>query len=500
MKFLFFILIALLTIIARPLYSAIPSKPNIVLFVADDLNRYDVSCYGAVNTKTPNIDSLAKAGMRMNQAYCAFATCSPCRAELYSGRFPVNNGLIGNGVPSRSNIKSVVQYLGALGYRTGLAGKHHVGPSEVYAFDDLNKESDKKEGTASEGLSKGEARKQEKSNKNKEDSEDKNEGKDVENYLPAIRAYMTQKKDQPFLIACCSHQPHQPWTKGNAAAFDVKKLVVPPNLYDCPATREELTHYYAEVEYLDWQVGEVMKIVQELGLVDQTLFMFVSEQGAMFPGGKFTSNDPGVHAAMVVRWPGKIAPGTQSNAIVHYADVVPTFVEAAGGKMTEEIDGRSFLEVLMGKKEKFRDYAYAVTTNILPRGVEGGYPIRGITDGRYKLIVNYEHEKTFFSPGMSGAYKTWKRMAATDPKAKSYVDHYEHHPQVELYDLEGDPWEMKNVAESPEHKGVLDRLTQNLNLFLASQKDDPFKTEKIALDAKKAKVEKSGRVPGSTEE
>ena len=471
------------------------AKPNIVLFVADDLNRYDVGCYGAVNTRTPNIDSLARAGMKMNNAYCAFAQCAPCRAELYSGRFPANNGLIGNGIPSRSDIQCVVQYLRAVGYRTGLVGKHHCGPGEVYDFDNLNKKTAVAPPT---DRSKSEVRKNKQQNKAKSASDeansfDKNDGKDIEDYFDSIREYMARKGEQPFFLAACSHQPHVPWTKGNAAAFDQAKLVVPKNLFDCPETREELTHYYAEVEYLDWQVGEVMKIVDELGLKEKTLFMFVTEQGASLPGGKFTCYEAGVHAGMVVRWPGVIAPGAQSDAMVHYADVTPTLVQAAGGKIEDKIDGWSFLDVLQGKAQKHRDYAYGFSTSALPRATQGGFPIRSVTDGRDKLIINYQPEKVFKSPGMVGAYKDWKRMAATNDKARFFVEHFEKHPTVELYDCNDDPWELTNMAGNPEKKEALDRLTKELQNWLEGQQDDPVKTEVLALGGRNAKRAKSGK-------
>ena len=110
-------------------------QPNIVLFIADDLHRFDVGCFGAKNTKTPHIDSLADEGVKFTQAYVAFAQCAPCRAELYSGSFPNRNGLIGNGIPSKSGITAIPQELRKLGYRVGLVGKGHVGPKDVYSFD-----------------------------------------------------------------------------------------------------------------------------------------------------------------------------------------------------------------------------------------------------------------------------------------------------------------------------------------------------------------------------
>ncbi|PHS14136.1 MAG: hypothetical protein COA78_06250 [Blastopirellula sp.] len=463
-----FFIFAALILYSDP--SLFAEQPNIVIILADDLHRFDIGCFGAKNTKTPNIDSLAYEGIKFNQAYVAFAQCAPCRAELYSGSFPNRNGLIGNGIPSRSDITSIPLELRKLGYRAGLVGKGHVGPRDVYAFDFIyGKSSDKKKSDL------------------------------LEDNFDSIREYISKDPAQPFFLAVCSHQPHKPWDKGDASTFDPDKLIIPPTYYDCIETREELCHYYAEVEFLDWQIGEVLKVLKESNKIENTLIIFLSEQGAHLPRAKFTSFDAGIHAGAIAKWPGKIAAGTSTDAIIHYADVLPTLIDIIGGKIPDEIDGKSFAGVLTGEKKSHREYAYGFTTSALPASTPGGYGMRAITDGRYKLIHNYHHDKTFDSPGLGGAFKAWVKYAAEDPEAAELTNMHEHRPAMELYDISKDPWELENRVDDPELVKIKKLLIKELDNWLKQQNDDPIQTEIKAVAGRNAKRIKAGKTLMHTE-
>ncbi len=431
------------------------------MFVADDLHRFDLGCYGAENCQTPNIDQLASEGIRMDQCYTAFTQCTPCRGELYTGLFPRRNGIIGNGIPAKPDVKGLPLYLRPLGYRAGLVGKNHVGPDEVFRFERVG---------------------------------DKKDDELMDN-LDAIRDYVAKNIGTPFFLAVCSHQPHLPWDKGNPDAFDPAKFVIQPNHWDNQHIREVLCRYYAEVEYLDMQVGEVRKIVKESGLEDNTLFIFLTEQGAHLPGAKFTAYQPGFHAGMVAKWAGRIQPGSSSDAVVHYADVLPTLVEICGGTAPADLDGRSILKVLEGKTDTHREYAFSFITSALPASTPGGYPIRAVTDSRFKLVRNYWPEKTYRCPGMGveKIFKSWQADAETMPAARKVVDSYEHHPAVEFYDLASDPWEQNNLASSREVQKDLNRLQAKLDEWLEAQGDDPSQTEKEAVAGRNAKRARGGK-------
>ena len=139
-------------------------------------------------------------------------------------------------------------------------------------------------------------------------------------------------------------EPHVPWVMGDASAYPKELLKLPPNIADTPVTRDAFSRYLAEITYMDGQVGDIMNVLDSSGKANDTLVLFTSEQGAQFPGCKWTNWDTGLHTALVARWPGKIAPDTRSRAMVQYADVLPTLIEAGGGDPSGgAYDGRSFL-------------------------------------------------------------------------------------------------------------------------------------------------------------
>ncbi len=407
-------------------------QPNFVLLIGDDLTYHDLSCYGSPNVQTPNIDSLAREGMRFTRAFTAASMCTPSRTMLYTGLFPVKNGAHPNGSSVKAGTKSIVHYLRDLGYRVVLNGKSHVKPADSFPFD---------EGKLDELL----------------------------------------RADQPFCFIFASHNPHVPWTDGDASLFDPKKLELKPYILDTPETRKELCKYFAEVSALDREVGEVLDQLKKSGKQDNTLVLFFSEQGSIIPAGKWTCYDPGIQAGVLARWPGRIKPGSVCDEIVQYTDVVPTLIEAAGGKPSANLDGHSFLNLLEGRGVGHWQYVYALqTTRGIINAPQGGYAVRAIRDQRYKLILNLQHETTFtnFMTKEEAIWKSWLEAAAQgDAKAKKLVERYQHRPAVEFYDLQNDPWELENVADQPQHKERIEKMRRELFAWMMEQGDKGVETE-----------------------
>ena len=156
------------------------------------------------------------------------------------------------------------------------------------------------------------------------------EGGNGELSMSAIEQFITSDKQHPFCVYVATHEPHAPWTKGDRSAYDPAKLKIPPYLVDTPETRGGLSAYYAVVTYMDAEVGTLMRLLEKTGHTADTLFLFVSEQGSSVPHGKWTLYDPGIRVAAIARWPGKIKPGSENNALVQYVDVLPTLLAAAG--------------------------------------------------------------------------------------------------------------------------------------------------------------------------
>jgi len=252
---------------------------------------------------------------------------------------------------------------------------------------------------------------------------------------------------------------------------------------DTPEIREGFSAYLAEITYYDSQVGQILALLDKHGLKENTLVMVVSEQGNSMPFAKWTCYGNGLQSAMIVRWPGRVEPGSITSAIVEYTDVLPTFIEAAGGPEVSGLDGESFVPVLAGESNRHRNYVFGQVTT---RGINNGsdaYPIRTVRDENFRLIWNLMPEVEYANAYTGGkAFRSMIAKAASgDTHAKEFVSRYQYRPEFELFDCVADPLEMNNLADNPEYAGVIDRLKGELDNWMAKQGDTGIQTE---LDAK----------------
>ncbi len=204
-------------------------RPSFLIIMADDCTYNDLPVYGGFNARTPNIDRLASQGLVFNRAYLSEAMCQPCRAELYSGQYPLRNGCAWNHSASRPTTTSMPQHLGPLGYRVGLAGKVHVKPTEAFPFEKVG------------GFDPNCVRNPTQAHN-----------------LEAVREFLVRDKNQPFCLVVALVEPHVPWVMGDASKYRPNEIKLPPNLADTPRTREDYSHYLAEITYMDSQVGEIL--------------------------------------------------------------------------------------------------------------------------------------------------------------------------------------------------------------------------------------------------
>ncbi|MBD3243347.1 MAG: sulfatase-like hydrolase/transferase [Chitinivibrionales bacterium] len=416
-------------------------QPNVVLIVADDVTYHDLPLYGGQNVKTPAIDALGSQGVVFNNAFLSMSMCAPCRAELYTGLYPVRNGCCWNHSPSRTGTQSIVHHMHALGYRVGLAGKKHADPESTFPFEDVP------------GLT------------------DNCVAKETHFDPAGIKAFMEQ--ESPFCLVVGLVEAHGPWTMGDPSHFERSELKLPPFMADTPETRENFARYLAEVEVLDQRVGATLDTLESSGKAGDTLVIFTSEQGAQFPGGKWTNWNTGVHTGFMVRWPGYIEPGQRSDAIIQYADVVPTLIELAGGNPQEaNLDGTSFLTVLRGESTHVRRYGYFMHNNI-PEGPP--YPIRAISDGRHHYIRNLRHEAMYIEKHMMADWNKywheWVVKSTFNQHTEDCVRRYMVRPPEQLYDLQSDPFEMNNVANDPQYAQVQRELSEELDRWMTTQGD-----------------------------
>ncbi|HXH98838.1 MAG TPA: sulfatase [Sphingobacteriaceae bacterium] len=435
------------------------AKPNVVIIMADDLDSRELSCYGGQNIKTPNIDRLAREGMKFNNIYASEAMCVPTRASLFTGLYPARHGSYQNHKTVYKNTKSIGHYLGDLGYRVGLTGKNHsIKPASVFPFEIIK------------GF-------------------EPNCVAETDDYtLDGVRDFIS-KKDKPYCLFVMSVNPHAPWTVGDPSEFNPDKLILPPHWVDTRESRLEYCKYLAEVRRLDNQVGDILKTLKETGQDKNTLVVFLGEQGPQFPGGKWTLYNYGAKTSMLARLPGKIKPGTQANAIVQYEDITPTLVDLAGGKSISNLDGKSFLPVLTGRTELHRDYAYGIHNNI-PEGP--AYPIRSIRDKKFKLINNLLPDKKYYikhsmnTNNKKVIWTSWMKKAETDSNARMLTDRVVNHPAIEFYNTQKDPWELNNLAGDPAYKKMIEKYKSKLAAWMKQQGDTGAEMDKEITDENKS--------------
>lgn len=454
-KTLFWIVVASFLIQAQGLKAA----PNFLVIIGDDCTYSDLPVHGGSNAKTPNLDRLAADGLTFDRAYLTSAMCQPCRAELYTGQFPMRNGCAWNHSASRPGTRSLPHFLRPLGYRVGLSGKVHVMPDDSYPFEKV---------AGFEGNC----------TKNPTQAHD----------LAGIREFMGRQADSPFCLVVALVDPHVPWVMGDASKYPPAQLKLPSHLADTPKTRQAYAAYLAEITYMDDQIGQILGALDGAGKTENTLVLFTSEQGAQFPGAKWTCWDVGLHTSLIARWPGQVAAGKRTDAIVHYADLAPTLLEVAGGDAKEEsFDGMSFAAVLRGEKASHRSFAYGAHNNV-PEGPP--YPVRTVTDGEWRYIRNLSPNELYIERHLMGQvggatvhspyWPSWLETTADNEANHRLVKRYMSRPAEELYHTAVDRSELNNLINISEHAAIQAKLSKELDRWLTDQGDpgDPQDTRK----------------------
>jgi len=425
------------------------SEPNIIFFLSDDQNKTDVGCYGNPVIRTPNIDRLAKEGMKFNRAFTPTAMCAPSRSSLYTGLYPHRHGCHMNHGSVKAGIQSLPHYMSDLGYRTALAGKKHIKPKEAFPFEYLDHD------------------------------------------IPTIQDFIT-RDSSPFCLVVASNEPHGPHETGG---YDPGSVQLTADVVDTRETRRQWADYYTDIDLVDQEVGEVLDLLDQTRSAGNTLFFFAGDHGYdIF--AKWSCYERGLHVPFIVRWPGRVKAGSESDALISFVDVVPTLIEAANCSPPKDIDGRSFLSVLLGKTHKHHDKIFGAQTT---RGIWSGvsYPIRSVRTERYKYIRNLDpnsrfqciptHGWDYDETHGSSYWKSWQRKAESDAFAASRVKKLIRRPAEELYDLEYDPYELNNLADSQEHKEILDSLRTALDDWMRQQGDRGIEAE-MAVPLKPART------------
>lgn len=428
------------------------SRPHIVLFIGDDLSWHDIGPYGAKHVRTPHLDRLATESLTFQRAFAASPTCTPSRSAMYTGLYPFRNGAHANHSLVDDNVATLPERMKALGYRVVLAGKSHVGPRPLFSFEYLDGSNVMPEGKKHVLWT------------------------DL-NTERVDRLLAEHDRQTPLCLVVAAHSPHVYWPPNEG--YDPKALEVPPYLLDTPATRQALCRYYTDVTHMDEQVGDVRASLARHGYADTTVFLFTADQGAQFPFAKWSLYDAGIRVPLIAHWPGKAHAGKRTDAMVSLVDLLPTFVQAAGGEAPSDTDGRSFLAVLTGKSDAHHDAVYASHTGDKEMNRA---PSRAVRTARFKYIANLRPDLRYTTHVSAGAgpdgrsyWTSWLKRGETDPAAAKVVERFHTKPAEELYDLEKDPWELNNVAADPAYAAPLAELREKVKQWRVQQGEDPAK-------------------------
>ncbi|HNY77794.1 MAG: sulfatase [Sedimentisphaerales bacterium] len=437
-------------------------RSNVVLIVADDHGRGDLGCYGNRVVRTPHLDALAAEGVRFTHAFCTTASCSASRSVILSGLYNHYNGQYGHEhsyhhFRSFDHVRSLPVLLSQAGYRTARVGKYHVAPEEVYKFD-----------VALPGNSRSPVQ-----------------------MADNCRDFVAGDDARPFFLYFCTSDPHrgggkatelphQPDRFGNRdqgypgieeVTYDPEKAIVPDYLPDIPECRAELAQYYQAVWRVDQGVGRLINVLKQAGRYDDTIVVYLSDNGIAFPGAKTTLYEPGMNLPCIVRTPWQKNRGIACDALVNYADLAPTILDLAGATPSDyEFHGRSFKSVLEREHVDGWDTTYASHTF---HEITMYYPMRVVRERRFKLIWNIAHglEYPFASDLWESATWQGNLKRGNTTYGKRTIDAYLHRPRFELYDLQSDPHEVVNLADDPKHKDKLDEMKARLKAFQKRTRD-----------------------------
>jgi N-sulfoglucosamine sulfohydrolase len=418
----------------------LPEKPNIVLYLADDLSWWDLGCTGNEVVKTPNVDLLAAEGMSMTHMFTPSTMCSPSRSAMYTGLFSHRNGCHMNHGMVKEGIPSLPHYLKPLGYHVALAGKRHINPPEAFPFDYINHHPD------------------------------------------SVSEYIEGLKGEAFCLIYASHDPHAPHMEGRITADDVE---VPPHWLDTWEARDLLASYMNDIETMDQEFGKLVDVLQDHGLYQDAVVIFTSDHGFEH-FSKWTCYDAGLRVPCLIRWKGVLEGGSRNHAMSSFVDFLPTFVEMAGGTAPPDIDGISFLEVITEDLPEHRHLVFGTHTT---RGIISGkaYPIRSVRDRKFKYIMNLAsdsifqnintHGRTWDPQDASPTWASWLKLAEKDESVTGRVGHYRLRPAEELYNLEKDPWELNNLAQDSQYASTKEALKMELQQWMTEQGDLGLESE-----------------------
>lgn len=424
-------------------------RPNILLIVSED-NSEHLGCYGEQRVHTPHLDSLASGGVRYTRAYVPYSVCSPSRAAFLTGLYTRQTGHIGLATHRFSmyrDFKTIPAYLRQAGYYTGFLGKTHVNPERI--VEDYIDHCAIRNSNFGKTIS-------------------------IETYASEARTVMENaaKANKPFLLIINYADAHRKFIGKSKNGFPTRQVTEPVEPFpwigsDTPRLREETRDYFNCMNRLDEGVGMVLKNLDEMNVRDDTLIIYISDHGADFPRGKGSIYENGTRIPMIVNYPQNFPRGKVESGLVSTIDILPTMLRAARLPVPEKLPGIALQDIDSGRSPS-RKYIHTFTTGSSPNLL---YMQFGVRDARYKLVYNPDRALNRLAES---------RYRNSQLPVDQHVQSFLHPPEYELFDLQEDPYEWKNLADSAEHKPIRERLFKAMLDFQREIKDPFASRENIA--------------------
>ena len=442
-------------------------RPNVVLIIADDLGDGDLGCYGHPHVRTPNLDRLAAGGVKFTNAVLTTSSCSPSRSSILTGKYPHETDAEQLHWPLPAANETFSERLTDAGYFTAAVGKWHLGNAVKDRFD-LVVEA----GSGGFVLPTG------------PDGQPlaMTAGSNPSGCADWVPVLENRPRDKPFFLWLAALDPHRDYAPDTLPAPHAKvdphtasDAVVPPFLPDEPAVRSDLALYMDEVTRLDGYVGAVLDELDRQGVADDTLVLFISDNGRPFPRCKTTLYDSGVKTPLLACWPGVTPAGSVCDRLVSSVDLSATILSVCGVNPLDDGRGVSFAPLLSEPRtpagQWARGYAFA-EKNWHDYDASG----RAVRTERYKYIRNLDAEVPNTPPAdavRSPTFVTMVRMRQTGELMPGQAAIFTApKPPEELYDLHADPHELTNLADDPDHADTLATLRDELDAW-RSETHDP---------------------------
>ncbi|HUW18968.1 MAG TPA: sulfatase-like hydrolase/transferase [Sedimentisphaerales bacterium] len=449
-------------------------RPNILFCISDDQSWLHAGAYGDKVVKTPNFDRIAREGVLFTHAFSAATSCTASRSAILTGQQIwrlEEGGLLMGALPRKFPVYT--DLLEAAGYHVGYVHKGwSPGNYEVSGWDHnpagAYKYSERRIDPPASGIGK-------------------------TDYAGCFEDFLKDRQQgQPFCFWYGCKEPHRTYEKGSGlrSGKKLEDVVVPKSLPDVPEIRSDMLDYYLEIEWFDEHLGRMIKLLEDVGELDNTLVVVTSDNGMPFPRAKANLYDLGVRMPLAVRWARRAAGGRVVDDFVSLTDLAPTFLEAAGLAVPPQMTGRSLIDILSsdksGRVDPRRDRVFTAnerTTWCRPNGA--GYPGRAIRTHRWLYIRNYEPDRWpagdpdidaepegVYGDINAGPAKTYMIEHKDDPKVAPLFElGFGKRPAEELYDVAKDQWQIHSLADDAAYSKVKTELRSQLEQYQRDTKD-----------------------------